>query len=78
MEGVLFLPHESYCAGNGYIGEGAANDDEWVREILEDLQKMKRIFQALRTNGAYADRMCVNGYEGPLVTRLGKPSGSYL
>ena len=52
MEGVLFYPDESYCAENGYVGEGAANDDEWVREICEGLRKMKRIFESLRTNGA--------------------------
>jgi hypothetical protein len=38
LEGVKFQM-ETFGAGNGYVGEGAANDDEWVREVHETLRE---------------------------------------
>jgi hypothetical protein len=37
LDNILFR-FETWIAGNGYCGAAAAADDDWVREVYEDLR----------------------------------------
>lgn len=41
VEGLQFYL-ETYDPGNGYVGEEAANDDEWVKEVFDTLRNSWR------------------------------------
>lgn len=39
LEGVRFR-FGTFDAGNGYVGEGAANDDDWVNDVYNGLVRV--------------------------------------
>lgn len=91
IEGLLFRSEETFFAGNGYVGPEAAGDPEWVRRIYEDLKKLQKAYEDLKTNWpkstyplAYGAEEpyalwppMVDGYEGPYAnwTELAKGYG---
>jgi hypothetical protein len=64
IEGVLFRSAETLCAGNGYVGPGAASDSIWVEQVYQGLKRLQKAYEDLKTNWPKPTRL-LHGHEGP-------------
>jgi hypothetical protein len=78
LEGVLFRSEDTFAQGNGYVGLEAAEDPEWVEWIYQDLKRLQKACEDLKSDWPKPMRLIyraekpyslwpqmVDGYYGP-------------